>query len=133
MVDRTGAIYKVAGRRYVDSQAVLNLASAHEVVPLQRGWCVLVHGGAVRCALVEGRPELPGQRGALYELSGQGEVSLKAHRAAWLSQRLVEPRGTFDRWPGAPEAKTGCGCGQTCGCGPCRRRHAYPHAHEETP
>ena len=29
-----GSIYKVGGRRYVDSQAVYNLAGVHDVVPL---------------------------------------------------------------------------------------------------
>lgn len=123
MAKEPGSIYKVGGRRYVDSQAVLNLAGAHELVPLQDGWRVLVQGGAVRCTAAHGRLALPGQRGALYELSAEGSTSLKVQRAAWISGGLALAAGTYDTWPGPPEAKTGCGCGKTCGCAPCRLRH----------
>ena len=123
MSTRPGTIYKVGGRRYVDSQAVFNLAGAHDVVALPEGWRVLVAGGAVRCAAVDDRPMLPSQRGALYELSAEGGVSLKAQRVVWMSRGLVQAGGTFETWPGEP-AKAGCGCGKTCGCAPCRLRHA---------
>jgi hypothetical protein len=127
MSPKPGSIYKVGGRRYVDSQAVYNLAAAHEVVPQPDGWRVMVGGGAVRCATVD-RPELPHQRGGLYELSAEGGVSLKGARVAWLSGGLVKAAGTFDTWPGdEPPAKTGCGCGKTCGCAPCRLKHAHNH------
>lgn len=119
-----GSIYKVGGRRYADSQVVLNLASEHELVPLPDGWRVLVGGGAVRCTAAHGRPALPGQRGALYELSAEGSASLKVQRTAWISRGLAQAAGTFDTWPGSPEVKAGCGCGKTCGCAPCRLRHA---------
>lgn len=130
MPHQPGSIYKIAGRRYVDSQAVYNLADAHEVVAQHDGWRVMVGGGAVHCARVEDRPELPRQRGALYVLSAAGGASLKAQRAAWLSQGLVQPGGTFDTWPGDPAAKPGCGgCGKTCGCGPCRLKHDNGEVH----
>jgi hypothetical protein len=125
MSTKPGSIYKVGARRYVDSQALYNLAGTHEVVPQADGWRVLAGAGAVRCALVEGRPELPRQRGALYELSAEGRADLKAERAAWLARGLVQPAGTFESWPGEPAAKAGCGCGATCGCGPCRLRHGH--------
>lgn len=131
--NKPGSLYRIAGRGYVDSQTLLNLASAHEVLQLQGGWSVLMQGGSVRCAQVGDRSALPGQRGALYELSSQGAVSLKAARAAWVSQGLVELRGTFDVWPGSPAVTTGCGCGSTCGCAPCRLRHGHDHHPDETP
>lgn len=133
MSDQPGSIYKIGGQRYVDSQAVLNLSRAHEVVAHHDGWRVIVDDGAVQCARVEDRPELPRQRGVLYELSAQGGASLKTQRAAWLSQGLLESAGTFDTWPGEPPAKAGCGCGKTCGCAPCRLQHGHHHDHEETP
>ena len=125
-----GSLYKIGGRRYVDSQGVYNVAGAHEVVPTANGWRVMVGGGAVHCALVEGRPMLPRQRGALYELRAEGSASLKTERSGWQSRGLVEAVGTFDTWPGEP-AKTSCGgCGSTCGCAPCRQKHTH-HDHEE--
>jgi len=125
-----GSLYKIGGRRYVDSQGVYNVAGAHEVVPTANGWRVMVGGGAVHCALVEGRPALPRQRGAVYELRAEGGASLKTERGAWQSRGLVEAVGTFETWPGEP-AKTSCGgCGSSCGCAPCRQKHTH-HEHEE--
>ena len=127
-----GSIYKVGGRRYVDSQAVYNLAVVHDVVPLADGWRVIVGEGRVRCAAVEPRAELPGQRGALYELVAEGDTNLKSQRAGWVARGLVKAGGTFDAWPGS--ASAGCGCtAKSCGCGPCRAKHNHPHDHEETP
>lgn len=128
MSTRPGSIYKVGSRRYVDSQAVYNLAAAHEVVPLPDGWRVVVAGGAVRCAAVEDRPALPRQRGALYELAAEGGVSLRAQREMWMSRGLMRAGGTFQTWPGEQPAKESCGCGKTCGCAPCRLRHAQDRA-----
>lgn len=130
MTGQPGALYRVGGRRYIDSQAVYNLASSHDVVPLPNGWRVLVRGGSVRCAVVRGRPELPGQRGELYELSGEGDVNLKDHRAAWVSRSLVRAAGRFESWPGE-QAAASCACAAkaSCACGPCRARH--DHEHEE--
>jgi hypothetical protein len=130
MRTQPGSLYKIGGRRYVDSQGVYNVAGAHEVVPTANGWRVIVSDGAVQCALMEGRPALPRQRGALYELRAEGGASLKAERSAWLSHGLVEAAGTFETWPGEP-AKAGCGsCGSSCGCAPCRQKHAH-HEHED--
>jgi hypothetical protein len=36
-----GSMYKVGGRLYVHSQAVYDLAGAHEVIPLAEGWRVM--------------------------------------------------------------------------------------------
>ncbi len=125
-----GSLYKVGGRRYVDSQGLLNVAGAHELVPMANGWRVLAAAGAVHCALVEGRAALPRQRGALYELRAEGGASLKIERGTWLARGLVEAAGTFETWPGEPtRAACGC-CGSSCGCGPCRQKHAH-HEHEE--
>ncbi len=130
MSRKPGTIYKVGGRRYADSQAVYNLAGAHEVVPLQGGWRVLAGVGAVRCIRVEGQPRLPNQRGGVYELTAEGGASLKAQRTAWLSQGLVQAGGTFDEWPGTA-ATTACGdCGKACACGPCRLRHSHESDHD---
>lgn len=130
MSKKPGTIYKVGGRHYLDSQAVYNLAVAHEVVPLPGGWRVLAATGAVRCTLVEGRPQLPQQRGGVYELTGEGSVSLKAQRAAWLSQGFIQAGGTFDEWPGKVPA-TACGdCGKACACGPCRLWHKHESDHD---
>lgn len=129
MSAKPGSIYKIGNRRYVDSQAVYNLAGAHEVVPLPDGWRVVVAGGAVRCAAVEERPALPSQRGALYEMSAEGGVSLKAQRDVWTARGLVRAGGSFESWPGEQPAKTSCGCGNTCGCAPCRHKHASHPEH----
>ena len=127
-----GSLYKIGGRRYVDSQGVYNVAGAHEVVPTANGWRVMVGGGAVQCALVEGHAALPRQRGALYELRAEGSVSLKAERGAWVSRGLVEPVGTFETWPGEPARASCGGCGSSCGCAPCRQKHDHhDHDHEE--
>lgn len=130
MAVQPGSIYRVGGRRYVDSQGVYNLATSHDVVQLSDGWRVLVRGGSVRFAAVEGRPDLPGQRGALYELSGEGDINLKDHRAAWISRSLVRAAGRYEVWPGVA-ASCGCAAKASCACGPCRARHA--HEHEEAP
>lgn len=130
MAAQPGSLYKVGGRRYVDSQGVYNVAGAHDVVPVQGGWRILVGGGAVHCAVVEGRPALPRQRGALYELRAEGSASLKAERGTWLSRGLVQAGGTFETWPGEPPVKAGCSsCGSSCGCAPCRQKHAH-HDHD---
>ena len=111
-------MYKIGGRRYVDSQALLNLSRAHELVPLAGGWRMLVDHGALRFGVVEGRPPLPGQRGAVYSVAAEGHATLREQRAAWTRAGLVEAVGTYEAWPG--EAKS---CGASCPCAPCQRRH----------
>lgn len=123
-------MYKVGGQRYVDSQALYNLAGAHEVVPLEDGWRAVVGGGSVRFTAVEGRLPLPGQRGTLYAVRAQGPTNFKEVRAAWVSQGLVRGTTALGSWPG-PEVKAGCGgCGKTCGCAPCRLKHGNGHDHD---
>lgn len=131
MSARPGSIYKVGRRRYVDSQTIYNLAGAHEVVPVPDGWRIIVDGGSLLCAAVEGRAPLPHQRGALYALTVQGDVSLKVQGELWASRGLVRAGGSFDTWPGDP-ANASCGCGKTCGCAPCRARHASQRDEERT-
>ena len=130
MRTQSGSLYKIGTRRYVDSQAVYNIAGAHDVVPLPNDWRIMVNKDSIRCAIVEHRPELPGQRGALYELTAEASASLKAERSAWISRRLVEAVGTFDAWPGEA-VSAGCGCSvKSCSCGPCRAKHAdHDHDH----
>ena len=130
MTIRPGSMYKVGGQRYVDSQALYNVAGTHEVVPLEDGWRAVVRGGSVRFTLVEGRPQLPGQRGALYSVRAQGPMNFKDVRTAWVSQGLMGGAATLASWPGGPEVKAGCGCGKTCGCAPCRLKHGSGHGHE---
>lgn len=134
MSSHPGSLYRIGTRRYVDSQAIYNLAGAHNVVQLSNGWRVLTQGGSVRCSVVEGRQALPGQRGALYELAAEGDVNLKAQRTNWLSRSLVRAAGRFESWPGQPAAQSACGCAAkaSCACGPCRARHGHDHTHEET-
>ena len=134
MALQPGSIYAVEGRHYVDSQGVFNLAAAHDVIPQANGWRVLVRGGALACARVEGRPELPRQRGALYEVRAEGAADLPASQDAWVAAGLVRAQGALLGWPGeearsvaaATKPKTACGCGPSCGCGPCRLRHGRP-------
>ena len=90
MAKEPGSIYKVGGRRYVDSQAVLNLAGAHELVPLQDGWRVLVQGGAV------------GDEGAIAAVP-QDRVRLGDVRDSPLEEQVdvhvvVEVGGDHARW-----------------------------------
>lgn len=129
MSSHPGSLYRVGGRRYVDSQAIYNLTGAHAVVPLPNGWRVLAPGGSIRCAVVEGRPALPGQRGALYELAAEGDVNLKAQRTAWLSRSLVRAAGRFESWPDETAVRSACGCAAkaSCGCGPCQARRGHVH------
>jgi hypothetical protein len=119
MSTRPGSLYRVCGRLYVDSQAVLCLADKHTVAQHQDGWRVLGDDGAVLCAAVVDRPALPRQRGALYELAPEGEVHIKERCKAWLDQGLIRPGGMFDTWPGLPAAA----CSRSCACAPCRARH----------
>ena len=111
-------MYKIGGRRYVDSQALANLADRHELVPQSGGWRMLVDYGAVRFGLVAGKPALPRQRGSVYAVAGEGRVTVKEQREAWVSAGLVEAVGTFESWPGE-SAKS---CGKSCPCAPCQRR-----------
>jgi hypothetical protein len=124
-----GSLYKVGDRRYVDSQALYNLALADEVAPQANGWRVRGDGGAVHFTPVEGRAALPRQAGGLYELHVEGRVSLKAECGFWVAHGLMAAAGTFETWPGEP-AKAGCSsCGSSCGCAPCRQKHAH-HDHD---
>ena len=115
---RKGSMYKIGGRRYVDSQALANLARTHELVPVVGGWRMLVDHGALRFGVVEGRPPLPGQRGAVYSVAAEGHATVKEQRAAWARSGEVEAAGTFESWPGEG-AKS---CGTACPCAPCQRR-----------
>ena len=118
-----GALYVVAGRVYVDSQTLHNLAATHPVLPRADGYRVLVAGGAMLCATAEGRPALPRQRGALYEVRPEASTRGRDVCATWLSSQAAILGGKFTTWPGA----SACACGPTCGCAPCQLRHAHPH------
>ena len=121
-----GALYVVAGRVYVDSQTLHNLAATHPILPRADGYRVLVAGGAMLCATAGERPALPRQRGALYEVHPEGGARGSHVCATWLSSQAATLGGKFTTWPG----KAACACGPTCGCAPCRGRHHHDH-HDE--
>ena len=122
-----GALYVVAGRVYVDSQTLHNLAATHAVLPRSDGYRVLVPGGgAMHCASAPDRPPLPRQRGALYEVQAEGSARGSHVCATWLSSHAASLGGKFTTWPGA----SACACGPTCGCGPCQRQQHHNHDHE---
>ena len=124
-----GAMFKIEGRRFVDSQALYNFtAAAHSVEPLADGWRVTSAAGACRCTRVEGRPELPHQRGSLYEVAPEDGASMKALRVGWVDAGLVQVQDAADAWKSAAAA---CGsCGSACACGPCQTKH-HGHDHGE--
>lgn len=119
-----GSMYFVEGRHYADSQALLAITEHAHVEPLEDGWRVTSAVGACRCTRVPARPELPHQRGGLYELSGDG-VQVAAVRAEWLASGRVIARDAGAAWAKA------CGsCGTSCGCGPCKLKHHHPKDHQ---
>ncbi|MBK8265633.1 MAG: hypothetical protein IPK80_30425 [Nannocystis sp.] len=120
-----GSIYKIGARHYVDSQALALLADAYELVPQAGGWRVLAGRGAVHCALVEGRPELPRQRGALYEIHAAGGADLKAEGAKWLAAGHVAPPGSTSSGQGRQRAAVAA---PPAAALPCRLRHHPEHA-----
>lgn len=129
MSQRPGRLFKVDGRPLLDSRAVLGLASRHELVPRRGGWDVAVQGGVVRLRRVEGRGELPGQDGPLYQIDVQGAVRPGAVKAA-ISGLSLESGGSFDAWP-TPEV-TACGsAGPACGCRRCEGGHAEHADHDD--
>ncbi|MFZ6184878.1 hypothetical protein [Nannocystis pusilla] len=122
-----GALFVVGGRAYVDSATLYNLARSHAVTPLAGGWRVLGHGGAVECVLTS-RPALPEQRGSLYEARSVAGARVREACASWLAEGAARIAGKFADWPGAHS----CGCGSTCGCGPCKQRHGHSHEENES-
>jgi hypothetical protein len=115
-----GTLFVISGRVYIDSQTLHNLAATHTVLPRHGGYRVLVPGGgAMVCETTEGRPPLPRQRGALYEVRAEGGARGSHACATWLSSQAAELAGRFTTWPGKPA----CACGPTCGCAPCRDKH----------
>lgn len=130
-----GALYVGAGRRYVDSQGLRNIAHTHEVVEAQGGgWRILGAGGVVSCALLGGRPPLPEQRGSLYEVAAEPGVLVPMAKA-WVERGQVSVYDAPAQWH--TPARASCrGCGSTCGCGPCQHKHgqaSQSHEHESRP
>ena len=124
-----GALFVVAGRVYIDSQTLHNLAATHRVLPRPDGYRVLVpDGGAMHCATAPDRPPLPRQRGALYEVQAEGSARGSHVCATWLSSQAAALSGKFTSWPGT----SACACGPTCGCAPCRQKHAHTHDHHDS-
>jgi hypothetical protein len=58
--------------------------------------------GAVHCAVVEDRPALPRQRGALYELRAEGAPASRPSAAHGCRAASWQAAGTFETWPGEP-------------------------------
>jgi hypothetical protein len=127
---KPGALYVGSGRRYVDSQALRNIADTHDVVEMQGGgWRILGADGVVACSLLGGRPPLPEQRGSLYEVSAPHGVLVSMART-WVERGQLAIHETPDEWHTAARASCG-GCGATCACGPCQHKHGHgPHKHE---
>ena len=115
-----GALFVVAGRAYVDSQTLHNLASTHTLSPLPAGWRVQGPEGAVECLLAS-RPPLPDQRGSLYEAKPTAGIKVSHACATWLAHGAARVAGKYADWPSA----TASGCGAMCGCGPCSQRHGH--------
>lgn len=124
-----GALFKANGRRFVDSQALYNFtAAAHSVEHIPDGYRVTSAAGSCRCNRVEGRPELPQQRGALYEITPEAGASMKALRTAWVDAGLVQVHDAAEAWKPAAAA---CGsCGSACACGPCQEKHGHHHGED---
>ena len=121
-----GTLFVISGRVYIDSQTLHNLAATYTVLPRHGGYRVLVPGGgAMVCETTEGRPPLPRQRGALYEVRAEASTRGRDVCATWLSSQAAILGGKFTTWPGA----SACACGPTCGCAPCQRRHTHDHHH----
>ena len=127
---KPGALYVGAGRRYVDSQALRNIAHTHDVVEMpDGGWRILGAGGVVACSLLGDRPPLPKQRGSLYEVSAAPGVLVSMART-WVEHGQLSVHDTPAGWHTPAPASCG-GCGSTCACGPCQHKHGHaPHKHE---
>ncbi len=125
-----GALYVGSGRRYVDSQALRNIADTHDVVEMQGGgWRILGADGVVACSLFDGRPLLPEQRGSLYEVSAAPGVLVPMAKT-WVEHGHISIHDTPAEWHTRARASCG-GCGATCACGPCQHKHGHvPHEHE---
>ena len=122
-----GALYVGSGRRYVDSQALRNIARTHEVVEMQGGgWRILGADGVVACSLVNGRSPLPQQRGSLYEVSAAHGVLLSM-ATTWVAHGQL----SIHEAPAEPARASCGGCGTACACGPCQHKHGHgAHEHE---
>lgn len=118
----------VGGRPLLDSKAVLGLAVRHDLVPRRGGWDLALGGGSIRLRRVEGRGDLPGQDGPLYEAAVEGSVHADLMKAALRGVKL-ERAGTFDAWP-ALEVTTCGASGPACGCRSCDAAHE-DHAEDD--
>ena len=128
---KPGALYVGSGRRYVDSQALRNIAHTHEVVEAPGGgWRILGGRGVVACSLLGGRPPLPDQRGSLYEVSAEPNVLVSMARK-WVERGQLSVHDTPTDWHTPARAACG-GCGEACACGPCQHKHGHA-PHEPSP
>lgn len=122
-----GALFKIDGRRFLDSQAIFNFSAAphHHVEHTPEGYRLTSAAGSCRCCRVEGRPALSQQLGALYEIAVEEGTSMKALRKAWVDAGLIEVHDAAGAW--TPPAAPVCGssCGAACACGPCKKAHAH--------
>ena len=115
---RPGALYVGDGRRFLDSQALSNIAQTHDVVQERDGWRVFAADGAMSCScsLAQGRALLPDQSGSLYEVTS-GRKMLPEMARTWLSHKMVKVYDVPPEW-NQPKA-----CGAACACGPCQHKH----------
>ena len=116
-----GALFVVGGRPYVDSQALRNLTRTHTVTQVAGGWRVQGDDGEAVLCLGTSCPPLPEQRGALDEARATRGIGLADACATWLAGGAARLAGKYPDWP----KSSACGCGATCGCGPCQRRHGH--------
>ena len=121
---KPGALYVGSGRRYVDSQALRNIAHTHEVVEAPGGgWRIMGTRGVVSCALLDGRSSLPDQRGSLYEVLAEPGVLVSMARR-WVERGQLSIHDMPTDWHTPARASCG-GCGQACACGPCQHKHGH--------
>lgn len=116
-----GALYIVDHRPYVDSRALHNLTRTHTVTPIDGGWRVQGSDGLAVLCLKTSLPPLPEQHGVLYEARADRGTALTDACASWIARGAARIAGKYAHWPSAST----CGCGATCVCGPCQRRHAH--------
>ena len=104
-----GALYVGSGRRYVDSQALRNIAHTHDVVEMQDGgWRILGASGVVACSLLGDRPPLPEQRGSLYEVSAAPGVLVSMART-WVERGQLSVHDTPAGWHTPVDRRHGSG------------------------
>ena len=88
-----GALYVGSGRRYVDSQALRNIAHTHDVVEMQGGWRILGADGVVAAeALAVGWIE----KHQIERITEPRGLGAKVSRVAAMNPGVPEQTKSFD-------------------------------------